>query len=300
MPVIGFLSSRSPGESAAVVAAFRNGLGEAGFTEGRNVVIAFRWAEGRYDELPALAAELVGLRVAVLFAAGGPPAALAAKGATQTIPVVFSAASDPVAIGLVQSLNRPGGNVTGMSTLTSPLAAKRIELLKELAPTAAIIAYLVNPSNPSVVLESREAQEAADALKIRLHLLKATSASEIDDAFAEAALLRVDGLMVSGEPYFDSQRERIVALASRQRLITSYAWRENVAAGGLMSYGHSLTDSYRQAGIYAGRVLKGEKPAELPVMQPSKFELVLNLKAAKGLGLEVPPRLLERADEVIE
>jgi putative ABC transport system substrate-binding protein len=290
MPVIGFLSSRSPGESAAVVAAFRNGLGEAGFTEGRNVVIAFRWAEGRYDELPALAAELVGLRVAVLFAAGGPPAALAAKGATQTIPVVFSAASDPVAIGLVQSLNRPGGNVTGMSTLTSPLAAKRIELLKELAPTAAIIAYLVNPSNPSVVLESREAQEAADALKIRLHLLKATSASEIDDAFAEAALLRVDGLMVSGEPYFDSQRERIVALASRQRLITSYAWRENVAAGGLMSYGHSLTDSYRQAGIYAGRVLKGEKPAELPVMQPSKFELVLNLKAAKGLGLEVPPR----------
>jgi putative ABC transport system substrate-binding protein len=300
VPVIGFLSSRSPSESAGVVAAFRQGLREAGFVEGQNLAIAFRWAEGRYDRLPALAAELVGLQVAVLFAAGGPPSALAAKATTSTIPIVFSAASDPVRLGLVASLNRPGGNITGMSTLTTPLGVKGVELLKELVPTAAVMAYLVNPSNPSGALESKEALTAADALGIQLRVLNASTEGELDSAFSALVKLRADALVVAGEPFFDSQRERIVALAARYAVATSYAWRENVVAGGLMSYGNSLTASYRQAGIYAGRVLKGEKPADLPVMQPTKFELVINLKTAKALGLTVPPSLLARADEVIE
>ena len=300
IPVIGFLSSRAPGESAGVVAAFREGLRESGFVEGRNLAIAFRWAEGRYDRLPALAAELTGLRVALLFAAGGPPSALAAKAATSTIPIVFSASSDPVRLGLVPSLNRPGGNITGMSTLTTSLGAKGVALLKELLPKAAVMAYLVNPSNPSSALELQEALAAADALGIRLRALNASTESELDAAFAALVKLHADGLIVAGEPFFDSQRERIVALAARHAVATSYAWRENVVAGGLMSYGNSLTDSYRQAGIYAGRILKGEKPADLPVMQPAKFELVLNLKTAKALGLTIPQSLLVRADEVIQ
>jgi ABC-type uncharacterized transport system substrate-binding protein len=300
MPVIGFLSSRSPGESAGVVAAFREGLREIGFVEGQNLTIAFRWAEGRYDRLPALAAELTGLRVALLFAAGGPPSALAAKAATSTIPIVFSAASDPVRLGLVASLNRPGGNITGMSTLTISLGAKGVELLKELIPKAAVIAYLVNPSNPSGELEIKEAQAAAKALGIQLRVLKASTEAELDAAFAALIKLRADGLVIAGEPFFDSQRERIVGLAARHAVPASYAWRENVLAGGLMSYGNRLTESYRLAGIYAGRILKGEKPADLPVMQPTKFELVLNLKTAKALGLTIPQSLLVRADEVIQ
>jgi putative ABC transport system substrate-binding protein len=300
MPVIGFLSSRSPGESAGVVAAFREGLREIGFIEGQNLTIAFRWAEGRYDRLPALAAELTGLRVALLFAAGGPPSALAAKAATSTIPIVFSAASDPVRLGLVASLNRPGGNITGMSTLTTSLGAKGVELLKELVPKATVIAYLVNPSNPSSELEVKEAQAAAKALGIQLRVLKASTEDELDAAFAALVKLRADGLVIAGEPFFDSQRERIVGLAARHAVATSYAWRENVLAGGLMSYGNSLTESYRLAGIYAGRILKGEKPADLPVMQPTKFELVLNLKTAKALGLTIPQSLLVRTDEVIQ
>src|SRR6266568_1631970 len=297
-PLIGFLSSRSPGESAGVVAAFRQGMREIGFIEGQNLAIAFRWAEGHYGRLPALAAELVGLPVALLFSAGGPPTAFAAKAATSTIPIVFSAVSDPVEIGLVPSLNQPGGNVTGMGVFNATLGAKRIELTKELMPRAAGIAYLLNPSNPSSEIESKGALAAARALRIELHVLNASTEYELDTAFADAPKLRAGMLVVSGEPYFDSQRERLVALSARHAIAAVYAWREYVLAGGLMSYGTDLPDSYHQAGVYAGRILKGEKPANLPVMQPTKFHLALNLKTAKTLGLEIPPMLLARADEV--
>jgi putative ABC transport system substrate-binding protein len=298
--LIGFLSSRAPGESAGVVAAFRDGLREQGFVEGQNLTIAFRWAEGRYDRLPALAAELVGLRVALLFAAGGPPSALAAKAATATIPIVFSASSDPVYLGLVASLSRPGGNITGMSTLTSPLGAKHIALLKELLPKASVIAFLANPSNPSSALQVKDARAAAARLGVQLRVVDASTIDALDAAFAALARQRPDALAVAGEPFFDSERDRIVALAARSGVPAAYAWRENVVAGGLMSYGTSLTDSYRQAGIYAGRILKGEKPADLPVMEPAKFELVFNLKTAKALGISIPQSLLVRADEVIK
>jgi putative ABC transport system substrate-binding protein len=300
MPVIGFLSSRSPAESSGVVAAFREGLRERGFIEGQNVGIAFRWADGRYDRLPALVAELIDLKVTVIFAAGGPPSALAAKTATSTIPIVFSAASDSVGLGLVASLNKPGANVTGMSTLTSPLGAKGIELLKELMPNATSMAYLINPSNPSGKLELDQARIAADALKIELRVIYASTEPELDEAFSALPQPHTDGLIVAGEPFFDSQREKIVRLAARSGVPTGYAWRENVLIGGLMSYGNSLPSLYRQAANYVGRVLKGEKPADLPVMQPTKFELAINLKTAKALGLTVPPTLLARADEVIE
>ena len=300
MPVVGFLSSRSPAESTAVVAAFRQGLREAGFVEGQNLAIAFRWAEGVYDRLPALAADLVALRVAVLLAAGGPPSAHAAKAATSTIPIVFSAASDPIRLGLVPSLSRPGGNITGMGTFNATLLAKRLEILNELVPLAAPMAYLVNPTNQSADLEMREVSAAAKVLGIELEILNASTEHEIDEAFATAVRLRARGLVVAGEPFFDSKRERIVALAARYAVAASYGFREYVVAGGLMSYGTSITDSYRQAGIYVGRILKGEKPADLPVQQPTKFELVINLKTAKALKLEIPPKLLALADEVIE
>jgi len=300
MPVIGFLSSRAPGESASVVAAFRSGLREAGFVEGENLAIAFRWAEGRYDRLPALAADLVGLKVAVLFAAGGPPAALAAKAATPTIPIVFSAVTDPVSLGLVPSLNRPGGNITGMSMFTAELAGKSMQLLTEMVPTATLIAYLVNPSSPNAALYKDYAARAASDLGIGARALEASTADELGEAVASAAKLGAGGLVVPGEPFFDSQRERIVALCAKHAVAAVYTFREYVFTGGLMSYGPSLTDSYRRAGIYAGRVLKGEKPADLPVMQPTKFDLVLNLKTARALGLRVPDRLLAIADETIE
>jgi putative tryptophan/tyrosine transport system substrate-binding protein len=299
MPVIGFLSSRSPGESAGVVAAFRDGLREGGFVEGQNLVIAFRWAEGHYDRLPGLAADLVGLRVAVLFAAGGPPSAFAAKAATSTIPVVFSAVSDALRLGLVSSLNRPGGNVTGMSFLNSEIIGKSSQL-KEMTPSAAVLAYLLNPSSPSTEIYAKEAPTVANALGIRVHLLHASTEQDLDEAFASLGKLGAGGLVVPAEPFFDSQRDRIVALAARYAVPMIANLREYVVAGGLMSYGASLPDLYRRAGIYVGRVLKGENPADLPVMQPTKFDLVLNLKTAKVLGLAVPDRLLALADEVIE
>jgi ABC-type uncharacterized transport system substrate-binding protein len=278
MPIIGFLSSRSPGESAGVVAAFRQGLRETGFVEGRNLAIAFRWADGRYDSLPVLAAELVDLPVTLIFAAGGPPTAFAVKAATSTIPIVFSAVSDPVEIGLVPSLNQPGGNITGMAVFNATLAGKRIELMKELIPTAALIGYLLNPADQMSAIESKGALAAARALGIELKVLNA----------AAVAKLRPGALVVAGEPFFDSKRERIVALSARGGVAAVYAWREYVLAGGLMSYGTDLPESYREAAIYAGRILKGEKPAGLPVKRPTKFRLAVNLKTAKTLGLDVP------------
>ena len=300
MPVIGFLSSRSPGESAGVVAAFRQGLGEAGFTDGRNAFIAFRWAEGHYDRLPALAAELVELGVTVLFTAGGPPSAFAAKAATQTIPIVFSAAIDPDRIGLVASLNRPGGNVTGMSIFPSEVAAKTVQLLKELLPAATLFGYLVNPANPGADLYANEASNAAKALGIVVHVLNASTEHNLDEAFVSLKELSASGLAVPAEPFFDSQRDRIVALAARQAVPVIYSLREYAVAGGLMSYGASLPDSYRRIAMYVGRILRGEKPSALPVMQATKFDLVLNMKTAKALGLTFPITLLGRADEVIE
>ena len=300
MTVIGFLSSRSPGESEAVAAAFRKGLAEAGFVVGQNVAVEYRWAEGHYDRLPTFAAELVGLKVAAILAAGGPPSALAAKKATSTIPIIFSAADDPVGLGLVGSLSRPDGNVTGMSLFNATLSAKRFELLHELVPTARIIGYLVNPANPSGGIEVKGVEAAAKTFDVDLQVLSATTDQEIEDAFARAIELRIGAVIVAGEPFFDSRRAKIVELAAKHTIPASYSWRENVALGGLVSYGTSITDSYRNAGIYCGRILKGEKPADLPVMQPTKFELTINLKTAKALGLVVPAALLTGADEVIE
>jgi putative ABC transport system substrate-binding protein len=300
MPVIGFLSSRSPGESNDLVMAFRRGLRDSGFIEGQNLSIAFRWAEGRYDRLSGLAAELVDLRVAVLFTAGGSPAALAAKAATQTIPVVFSAVTDAVRIGLVASINRPGGNFTGSSLFTFDIAAKGAQFLKELLPAATAIGFLVNSSNPTAELYMKEGVSWASALGISVHVLSASTEQELDGAFASTSRLGVGGIVVPAEPFFDSRRDTIVALATRYAVPTVYWFREYVLAGGLLSYGASLPDAYRQGGIYVGRVLKGEKPGDLPVIQPTKFDLVINLKTAKSLALTVPDRLLAIADEVIE
>ncbi len=300
LPTIGFLSSRSPAESEVVAAAFRQGLANAGFEVGKNVAVAYRWAEGRYDRLPGLAAELVDLRVAVILSAGGPPAALAAKKATSTIPIVFSAADDPVGLGLVQSLSRPGGNITGMSLFNASLSAKRIALMHELVPAATTIAYLTNPANPATRIEVASAQEAAKSSGIEVKVFTASSEPELEQAFADMTAQRLGAVIVAGEPFFDSRRAFIVQLAARHAIPASYGWRENVVLGGLVSYGTSITGSYRSAGVYCGRILKGERPAELPVMQPTTFELTINLKTAKALGLTVPPALLTAADEVIE
>lgn len=300
MPVVGYLSSRSPGESETVVSAFRQGLGESGYVVGQNVAIEYRWAEGHYDRLPTLAAELVGLKVAAILAAGGPPSALAAKKATSAIPIIFSAADDPVGLGLVESLNRPGGNITGMSLFNSALGAKRLSLLHELVPSAGTIAYLANPANPSAQLEVKGLLEGAKASGVDLQVLYASNDQEVEVAFARLTELHAGAIIVAGEPYFDSRRSAIVGLAARYAIPASYGWRENVAMGGLLSYGTSIADSYRNSGIYCGRILKGEKPADLPVMQPTKFEMTINLKTAKALGLTVPPALLTGADEVIE
>jgi putative ABC transport system substrate-binding protein len=267
---------------------------------GQNVTVEYRWAEGHYDRLAALAAELVGLKVAAILAAGGPPSALAAKKATSTIPVIFSAADDAVGLGLVASLSRPGGNVTGISVFNSALGAKRLALLHEIAPAAGTIAYLANPANPSSRSEIKVVQEAAQTFGIDLQVLNATNDQEVEAAFARLAELHAGAIIVAGEPYFDSRRAAIVGLAAKYAVPASYSWRENVVLGGLLSYGTILTDSYRNSGVYCGRILKGEKPANLPVMQPTKFEMTINLKTAKALGLTVPPALLIGADEVIE
>jgi putative ABC transport system substrate-binding protein len=300
MPVIGFLSSRSPGESSAVVAAFRRGLGEAGFVEGRNAHIAFRWAEGRNDRLPALATDLVTHQASVIVATGGGPSAMAAKTATTTVPIVFTFGSDPVKAGLVASFNRPGGNLTGVSWFSSDLGPKRLELLLELAPKTAVIALLVNPNNAELASQPADFQEAARTLGKQVHIFNASSEKEIDTAFMTFVGQKADALVVGGDPFFTSRREQLIALAARHAVPASYSSREYVADGGLMSYGNSVVDAYRRAGVYAGRILNGAKPADLPVERLTTFELVINLKTTKGLGLTVPDKLLVAADEVIE
>ena len=300
MPVIGVLSATSSSTSSGpFMGAFRQGLREAGYVEGQNLAIEYRWAEGHYDRLPALAADLVGRKVDLIMASS-PPSALAAKSATSTIPIVFRSGADPVADGLVASLARPGGNLTGVSFVADELTAKRLELLSELVPRAGVIALLMNPNNATAERVIRDVQEAARTKGLQLHVLKASSESEIDSAFASLVQLHVDALVVGGDPFLSSRREQLVMLASRRAVPSIYAWREFAASGGLISYGPSLISAFRLVGAYAGKILKGAKPADLPVQQSTTFELVINLKTAKALGLTVPQSMRMRADEVIE
>jgi putative ABC transport system substrate-binding protein len=300
MPVVGFLNGASPRLMTPLVTAFRNGLSETGNVEGRNATIEFRWADGQYGRLPALAADLVGRQVAVI-AAFGPPTALAARAATSTIPIVFTSGGDVVKSGLVASLNRPGGNATGVNLFTQAVEAKKLDVLGKLMPTTATFSFLMNPKNPAASGKTKEMQEAAHALGRQLDILNASTESEIDAAFATLVQQHTGSLIVASDPFFnDTQRDRLVALAARHSIPAIYGQREYTVEGGLMSYGTSLSDAYRQAGNYAGRILKGDKPAELPVIQPTKFELVINLKTAKTLGLTFPPGLLAIADEVVE
>ncbi|HEX8168172.1 MAG TPA: ABC transporter substrate-binding protein [Beijerinckiaceae bacterium] len=300
LPVIGFMSGRWPEESAEVFAAFHRGLAEAGYTDGRNVLVEQRWAEGHYERLPAIAAELVEQRVAVLVAVGGGVSGLAAKAATATTPIVFASGGDAVQLGLVVSLNRPGGNVTGVNLVFGALGAKRLELLREVIPQARSIAVLVNPAYPSAAAEIAELQAAASTLGLKAVVLESTREDAIAPAFDVIASERSDGLLVADDPFLQGFRNQIVTLAAHRGIPAVYFSRDFAAAGGLMSYGGSITEGYRLVGIYAGRILEGAKPAELPVVQPTKFELVINLKTAKALGLAIPPTLLARADEVIE
>jgi putative ABC transport system substrate-binding protein len=297
VPVIGFLSIASPGPLTPFVGAFHRGLSETGYVEGQNVAFEYRWAEGHYDRLPALAADLVDRKVDVIVTSGGTAPARAAKNATSTIPIVFVAIGDPVGFGLVASLARPGGNITGFSMMTNELMPKRLELLSEMVPQARVIAVLVNPNAPSL---DPVVQEAARAKGVQVRFLKAGAVSEIDAAFATLVHLQAGALVVASDPLFGSQREQLVALASRHAVPAIYDLREFAEAGGLISYGSSITGWWHQAGVYAGKILNGAKPADLPVQQPTKFELVINLKTAQALGLTVPPALLARADEVIE
>ena len=301
MPVIGFLGSASSDLWANYVRAFQQGLGETGYVEGRNVAIEYRWTEGRNERMSGLIADLLHRPVSVIAVPGSTPAALAAKAASTTVPIVFAIAADPVQLGLVASLNRPGGNVTGVVTLNVEIAPKRLELLHELLPTAPSFALLVNPANPALAEPvSERVQAAARTLGMKLHVLHASSELELDAALAAVARLQAAGLVVGPDPFFNSRIEQLAALTSRQALPAVYQWREFTAAGGLLSYGSSITDVYRQAGIYTGRILKGEKPADLPVEQTTKVELFINLKTAKTLGITAPTSILVRADEVIE
>jgi len=299
-PIIGVLASATPAAFDRFLAGFHAGLAETGFAEGRNLAIELRWAHGRYDRLPGLAAELVALKVDLILASGGAPPAFAAKAATSTIPIVFTAISDPREGGLVESLNRPGGNLTGVTILTMELDSKRLELLCTLAPGAKVVAALANPNRSDFAKQTQDVRTSAAAFGRELVVLRAGTEAEIDEAFTALTARGAGALAVLADPYFTSRREQIVALAAQHRVPAIYQWREFTTIGGLASYGPSITDAYRQAGIYAGRILKGEKPAVLPVLQPTKFEFVLNLRTAKALNLDVPDPLLARADEVIE
>jgi len=300
MPVIGWLSSRSPGESKHLVDAFRSGLQTLGYVEGKNVAIHFRWAEGQYDRLPAMAAELVREKVAVLATLGGEPSALAAKAATSTIPIVFNVGGDPVKAGLVASLNRPGGNATGVSLLTFAPEAKRLGLLHEVVPNTEVIGALINPNYQGAEDQWREVQDAARAIDRRVERALAASEQELEPAFEALVQKQVAALLVTADPFFNTRRDRIVALAAQFKLPTMYQFRDYAVAGGLMSYGISISDGYHQVGVYTGQVLKGAKPADLPIQQSIRFEFVINTQTAKALGLSIPDKLLALADEVVE
>ena len=300
MRTIGYLDPRSFAISTETLAAFRQGLSETGYVEGKNLTIEYRWAEGQYDRLPALAADLVRRQVAVIATTGGPQPARAARAATTTIPIVFASGSDPVLDGLVKSLNRPGGNVTGVSGFTTSLGPKRLELLRELVPKAAEIAFLVNPRSQIAEIQVKEVQEAARAVGQKLHVLNASTESELDLAFATLVKRGASALLMSADLFFQVQREQLVALATRYAVPTMFEWREFVEAGGLISYSTVRAENSRQWGIYVGRVLNGDKPADLPINRSTKFELILNMKTAKALGIKIPNSILVRADKVIE
>jgi putative ABC transport system substrate-binding protein len=299
-PVIGFLSARSPADTAHLVAAFRKGLGESGFIEGQNVTIEFRWAIGQYDRLSAMAQEFVRRPVAVLVATGGEPAALAAKAATSSIPIIFTIGGDPVSEGLAASFSHPGGNSTGITFLTTQLEPKRLALLHHLVPQAATIGSLLDPSFPGFASQLRDVQDAARVLDLEIHILRATTDDELDAAFETVARQHISALSVAAAPFFDTRRDKVVAFAARYAVPAMYQFREFTEAGGLVSYGTNVADGYRLAGIYTGRVLKGAKPADLPVIEETKFEFVINMKTAKTLGLDVPLGLSAAADELIE
>jgi len=299
-PVIGYLNGASAAEFPHLLAGFRKGLSETGYTEGRNVTVEYRYAEGRYDRLPALAADLVNRRVSAIVATAGTPTIRAAKAATSTIPIVFVIGGDPVMFGIVATLSRPGGNITGITLLDSEVTAKRLGLLLELVPAATVIGGLTNPNNPISEPQVKELQAVARTHGRQLLVLEASTESDFAAAFAAIDRQHVDALLVAGDPFFDDRRRQLVSLAALHKVPASYIRREFVAEGGLLSYGPDVPDAFRQAGIYAGRILKGEKPAELPVMQPTKFEMAINLKTAKALGLAIPQSVLLGADEVIE
>jgi putative tryptophan/tyrosine transport system substrate-binding protein len=301
LPVIGFMSARSPDESAHLVEAFRRGLkDEAGYVEGENVAIEFRWALGDYSRMPELAADLVNRRVTVIAAVGGEVSGQAAKQATATIPIVFATGSDPVSLGLVASFNRPGGNATGLTTSTNQMEPKRLGLLRELAPGVALVGALVNPNFPPAARQARDLEDAARTIGQRIVIARASADEELEAAFAFLVREGIGSLLVSGDPYFDTRRDQIVGFAARQRLPAIYQFREFAVTGGVLSYGLSFTDVYRQVGLYAAKILKGAKPADLPVQQVTKFELVINMKTAKALGITISDNLLSLADEVIE